>query len=107
MTDPAPTDPPTPDAPKAPLITAEGVLVMSIALSILFLLGGVAAWWLQMREILTYMIFAVITLMTQVSGFWFGSSKGSQAKDAIIAAQLPPPQAPVNRVPPDLPASAP
>ena len=49
------------------------------------------AWWLKSDTAFNLMIGAVIANANTVVQFYFGSSSGSQKKDATIAAQQTPP----------------
>jgi hypothetical protein len=44
--------------------------------------------------------YATINCFIMMTGFWFGSSRGSQTKDAVIAGQLAAPPPPIPPTPP-------
>jgi hypothetical protein len=56
--------------------------IVALLALIVLLGGGALLWSTEEPEVRT----AVVGLMTLVLGFFFGSSRGSQAKDATIAA---------------------
>lgn len=99
MTDTSGIPPANPAAPAAPApndkrgdIIAYGVLALVglvIVLVFLVVLVGIKIDPVELT-LLTLVVGAPITALGVLTGFQFGSSKGSQAKDAQIAALTPP-----------------
>jgi tetrahydromethanopterin S-methyltransferase subunit E len=83
---------PTPSADKRGDIIAFGVLALValvIVLVFLVVIMGVKVDPVELT-LLTLVVGAPITALGVITGFQFGSSKGSQVKDAQIAALTPP-----------------
>ena len=66
----------------APALAAAFVLLFAVAMG--------AAWLAGDRELARQLSQGLLNILIAVSGFYFGSSRGSQAKDATIAAALKP-----------------
>lgn len=91
--------PDTPPTDKRGDIIAYGVLALValvIVLVFIVIVLGIKVDPIELT-LMTMVVGAPITALGVITGFQFGSSKGGQAKDSVIAAQLPP-------VPPPPPA---
>lgn len=90
-----PLDPPT--GPSS-LITEKTAMAISGGLFFSLFVCLAAAIWLKNDSLLNAIGYATINCFIMMTGFWFGSSRGSQTKDAVIAGQLAatsPPPAPI------------
>lgn len=56
----------------------------------LFAVAFVAAIVMKNEQILLILVGAVVSGFSTITGYYFGSSSGSEKKDATIAAQLTP-----------------
>lgn len=63
-----------------------GPLMVSVLTLFVYLAAITIAWWTKDPS-LGILLGVAATNATTVVSFWVGSSKGSQAKDAVIAAQ--------------------
>ncbi|CAN5331796.1 hypothetical protein BH09PSE2_BH09PSE2_15050 [soil metagenome] len=77
-----PFDPPPP--PQGPRLQTRSVLVA--VLTVLLSASMAAAFVGGNRELSNNLAVGVLSAVSTIVGFYFGSSRGSQAKDATIAA---------------------
>lgn len=81
------TTPPT--VPPTDKIGTVTPLVISIFAEAIFLAALGIAWWTK-NENLGILLGVAASNATTVVSYWLGSSSGSKAKDATIAAQTTP-----------------
>lgn len=65
-----------------PVIAVFGLAIFALAFAI--------AWWSRDTGLMNILVGAIVALVSTISGYYFGSSAGSQKKDDVIASVLPP-----------------
>lgn len=64
-----------------PVIAVFGLTIFALAFAI--------AWAAKDTGLMNILVGAIVALVSTISGYYFGSSAGSQKKDDVIAASLP------------------
>lgn len=78
---------PAQSAPTHDKATIVSKLAVSIVAEITFIVCMAIAWWTKNETAFNLLVGAAISNSTTVVNYWLGSSSGSSAKDATIAAK--------------------
>lgn len=97
--------PPTPPAAMAARVAEWGPVIVSVIVLFVFVAAIIVAWQTKDPSLGILLGMAGANAGTAV-GFWLGSSKGSQSKDATIATLATAPTPPGSTTTTTVPASA-